>query len=33
MGKMLKLTAIAATIFGLYYFKGDLQRYAKMKMM
>jgi hypothetical protein len=24
---------IAAAMYGLYYFRGDLQRYVKMKMM
>jgi len=25
--------SIAAIVYGLYYFRGDLQRYTKMKMM
>jgi len=25
--------ALAATVWGLMYFRGDIQRYAKMKMM
>jgi hypothetical protein len=33
MGKILKWGTLAATIFSLFYFRGDLQRYAKMKMM
>jgi hypothetical protein len=33
MGKMLKWSALAATILGFVYFRGDLQRYVKMKMM
>jgi len=33
MGKFLKWGTLAATILSLVYFRGDLQRYAKMKMM
>jgi hypothetical protein len=32
-GKLFLLGAIAATAFGLVYFRGDIQRYVKMKMM
>lgn len=32
-GKILLLGGIAATLFTLYYFRGDINRYAKMKMM
>jgi hypothetical protein len=32
-GKFFLLATLAATICGLYYFRGDLQRYTKMKMM
>lgn len=31
--KLLLLGAIAATAFGLIYFRGDINRYVKMKMM
>jgi hypothetical protein len=33
VGKLLKWGTIAATVSGLVYFRGDLQRYIKMKMM
>ena len=33
MGKIVKLGTLAAAVYGLYYFRGDLQRYVKMKMM
>ncbi len=32
-GKLFLLGTIAATVWGLVYFRGDIQRYAKMKMM
>jgi hypothetical protein len=32
-GKVLILGAVAATLFTLYYFRGDINRYTKMKMM
>ncbi len=32
-GKVFLWATIAATICSLYYFRGDLQRYTKMKMM
>jgi hypothetical protein len=32
-GKLLLMSALAATVWGLLYFRGDIQRYAKMKMM
>jgi hypothetical protein len=31
--KLFLCATIAAAIYGLYYFRGDLQRYTKMKMM
>lgn len=31
--KVVKWGSVAATICSLYYFRGDLQRYVKMKMM
>jgi hypothetical protein len=31
--KALTLGSIAAVLFSLYYFRGDFQRYVKMKMM
>jgi hypothetical protein len=33
MGKLLKWGTLAATVASLIYFRGDLQRYVKMKMM
>jgi hypothetical protein len=33
MGKIVKWTTIGATIGMLFYFRGDLQRYIKMKRM
>jgi hypothetical protein len=33
IGKLVKWGSIAATVFGLVYFRGDLQRYVKMKRM
>jgi hypothetical protein len=32
-GKLLLWGTLAATVWGLIYFRGDLQRYTKMKMM
>ncbi len=32
-GKILLWGTIAATVLGLVYFRGDIQRYTKMKMM
>jgi hypothetical protein len=32
-GKMLLWGGLAATLFTLYYFRGDINRYTKMKMM
>ena len=32
-GKIFLWGAIAATVWGLVYFRGDIQRYTKMKMM
>lgn len=31
--KLFLFGSIAAMAYTLYYFRGDLQRYAKMKMM
>jgi hypothetical protein len=31
--KLVKWGSIAAVVYGLVYFRGDLQRYIKMKMM
>jgi hypothetical protein len=31
--KLLLWSVIGATVWGLLYFRGDVQRYAKMKMM
>ena len=31
--RMLLLGTLAAVVWGLVYFRGDIQRYAKMKMM
>lgn len=33
MGRMLKWGTVAAVVCTLIYFRGDLRRYAKMKMM
>lgn len=33
MKKVLKWGSIAAFVLGLVYFRGDVQRYTKMKMM
>lgn len=33
MRKVVKWGSLAATLYSLYYFRGDLQRYVKMKMM
>ena len=33
VGKVVKWGSLAATIYSLFYFRGDLQRYVKMKMM
>ena len=33
VGKVVKWGSLAATIYGLMYFRGDMQRYVKMKMM
>jgi hypothetical protein len=32
-GRMLRWGTLAATLFGLIYFRGDFARYMKMKMM
>jgi hypothetical protein len=32
-GKILLWGTIVATVLGLVYFRGDIQRYTKMKMM
>jgi len=32
-GKLFLLGTLAATVWGLMYFRGDIQRYTKMKMM
>jgi hypothetical protein len=32
-GKLLKWSTLAATIASLVYFRGDIQRYVKMKRM
>jgi hypothetical protein len=31
--KALKWGSLAATFYSMFYFRGDLQRYIKMKMM
>jgi len=31
--KLLLVGLIGATVLGLVYFRGDIQRYTKMKMM
>lgn len=33
VGKIVKWGALAATLSSLYYFRGDLKRYVKMKRM
>lgn len=33
VGKVVKWGSIAATICSLVYFRGDVRRYVKMKMM
>jgi hypothetical protein len=33
MGKIVLWGSLLATVYGLYYFRGDIQRYTKMKMM
>jgi hypothetical protein len=33
VAKIIGLSAVAAAICGLIYFRGDVQRYAKMKRM
>jgi hypothetical protein len=33
VGKIVKWGTIAATIYSLVYFRGDIQRYVKMKRM
>lgn len=33
VGRIVKWGTLAATISGLMYFRGDLRRYIKMKMM
>jgi len=30
---LVALSALAATVFGLVYFRGDINRYVKMKRM
>jgi hypothetical protein len=30
---LMLLSTIAAVVYGIFYFRGDLRRYAKMKMM
>lgn len=32
-GKLFLLGSVAAVAYALYYFRGDLHRYTKMKMM
>jgi hypothetical protein len=32
-GKIVKWGSLAAVVYTLVYFRGDLQRYLKMKMM
>jgi hypothetical protein len=31
--KLATWVTLAATVSGLFYFRGDIQRYVKMKMM
>jgi hypothetical protein len=33
LGKVIKWGSLAATVYSLYFFRGDLRRYVKMKMM
>jgi hypothetical protein len=33
MGKIVKWGSLAAIVYSLVYFRGDLQRYMKMKLM
>lgn len=33
MGKIMKWGSLAAVVYTLVYFRGDLQRYLKMKLM
>lgn len=33
VAKAVKWGAIAATVYSLFYFRGDIQRYVKMKRM
>jgi hypothetical protein len=33
MSRIVKWGTIAAAMYSLFYFRGDIQRYAKMKMM
>jgi hypothetical protein len=33
VGKIFIWGSIAATVYTLFYFRGDLRRYTKMKMM
>ena len=33
VGKVIKWGSLAATMCSLYYFRGDIRRYVKMKMM
>jgi hypothetical protein len=32
-GKLMFLGVVAAAVYGIFFFRGDLQRYVKMKMM
>jgi hypothetical protein len=33
IGKIVRLGSLAAVVYTLVYFRGDLQRYLKMKLM
>ena len=33
VAKAVKWGSLAATVYSLYYFRGDIQRYVKMKRM
>lgn len=33
VGKIVRLGSLAAVVYALVYFRGDLQRYLKMKLM
>jgi len=33
VGKVVKWGSLAATIYGVYFFRGDIKRYVKMKRM